>query len=455
MIKDDVEINYSNLLNEAKKDKRRRAISPNYEKIRLFLSNPQIKPSEIKINQTPNQKFFNRMASIKKSSAIGSLIKSKISPKSKIKNSTISKKNKEGKKFSVHQLVPILAPRDAVGNEVLEIRNALRNEGYNSEIYVETVHPEMAHESKNYFSLHEKLEPDILIYHLASGSKLVNEILNLHSKIILIYHNLTPEKYFKEINNGVVESIQLARNQIKTLKNHVNLTLTHSEFSTKNLKKEGYSNVRTLPYLINFSSNEVILNNELRNKFKKSVNILFVGRFVPHKKIEDILRIFAYYNTCINSNSNLILVGNFLGAEKYFKWLQYLINNTHLQNVHFFTKLNKKDLVTIYTLTDVYLSMSEHEGFGVPLIESMHFNVPIIAYNTGAISETMGTRGLLTNNKTPEDIGEVIDLIVNNDNLRKKIIQNQCRKLKDFDYNETKKKLIDYIEKIYRDEALN
>ncbi len=115
MSKDYIEINFSNLLTEAKKNQKKRQVNPNYEKIRLALSNPKIKPSEIKISQSSKRKFFNRVSSIKKSNVLSSIIKSKI-----------SKKSKNKKKYDIHQLVPILAPRDAVGNEVLTIRDALR-----------------------------------------------------------------------------------------------------------------------------------------------------------------------------------------------------------------------------------------------------------------------------------------------------------------------------------------
>jgi len=345
-------------------------------------------------------------------------------------------------------------PRDAVGNEVLAIRNTLRNKGYNSEIFVETVHPEMAHECQSYFSLPEKLVADILIYHHAGGSKLVNEILNSDAKIIVIYHNLTPEKYFKDVNDGAVKSIQLGRKQLGTMIK-VNLAVAHSNYSAQDLKNEGFSNIITLPYLIDFSSYTEKPNQELTNKFKNSVNFLFVGRHVPHKKIEDILKIFAYYNTCINSNSNLILVGNYSGAEQYYKWLHYLVNEAALEKIHFFSKLDKKDLASFYNLSSVYISMSEHEGFGVPLVESMYFDIPIIAYNAAAIPETLGKAGVLTNNKNPEDIAEVIDLIINDNNIRKKIIQNQRERLKNFDYNKIIKKLIEYIEKILSNERLN
>jgi len=173
----------SKLLYDAKKRRQKRKITPEYEKIISFLTNPPIKPSEVKLSTLHNKVSLNKIQNVKISESLRSLIKSKFSKKSRKKNS--STKNvtyQKGKK--IHQIVPILAPRDAVGNEVIAIRNTLRNEGYNSEIYVETVHPEMAHESKSFFSLPEKHEADILIYHHATSSKLVDAIIGTSAKLV-------------------------------------------------------------------------------------------------------------------------------------------------------------------------------------------------------------------------------------------------------------------------------
>ena len=235
-------------------------------------------------------KFLNKIQNLKISSSINSLKKTKLSRKSKTLNSTEDLNREKEKKIKIHQLVPVLAPRDAVGNEVLAIRAALRNQGYASDIYVEKVHPEMMHESKSYFSYKDRPKADVWIYHFATGSKLVNAILEINQKLIIIFHNITPEKYFLGINDDVVQALRLARKQLKTLKNHASLTIAHSQFSLYELQQIGFSNVVTLPVLIDFSSYDVEFNEELLEKFKNSVNILFVGRLAPHKKIEKLLK---------------------------------------------------------------------------------------------------------------------------------------------------------------------
>jgi len=447
MSHDQEENDSSRVLIEAKKCKQKRKINPEYKNIKTFFLNPKISPSEIKLNTINKSTLGKNIRSVKISNSLNSIIKSKL-------NKKFDKNNGE-EKIKVHQLVPILAPRDAVGNEVMAIRTILRNQGYSSEIFVERVHPEMSHESKNFFSYKDKFEADILIYHHATSSKLVDAILGTSAKLVLIYHNLTPEKYFKGINERAVESLKQARNQLKILKDRATIAIGHSDFSSQELHAAGFSNVLTLPFLIDFSSYDVKPLENLISKFKNSVNILFVGRFVPHKKIENLLQIFAYYKTCINNNSNLFLIGNYSGTEKYYQWLRYLVSKSGLQNVHFVTKADHRSLVTYYKLADVYLSMSEHEGFGVPLVESMYLGVPVIAFKSSAVPSTLGGAGILVGTEKVEDIGEVIDLVANDNTLREKIIHKQKERVNAFDLSKTGSEILSQIKILLGNEKVS
>jgi len=438
MSNDQEESEFSRILIEAKKYKEKRKINPEYKNIKTFFLNPKISASEIKLNTISKSTLGKNIQSLKITNSLNSIIKSKLHKK--------FDKNNGEEKIKVHQLVPILAPRDAVGNEVMAIRKILRNQGYVSEIFVERVHPEMSHESKKFFSYKDKLEADILIYHHATSSKLVEAILETSAKLVLIYHNLTPEKYFKGINERAVESIKLARNQLKILKDRTTIAIGHSDFSSQELHAAGFSNVLTLPFLIDFSSYDVKPLENLISKFNKSVNILFVGRFVPHKKIENLLQIFAYYKTCINNNSNLFLIGNYLGTEKYYQWLRYLVNKSGLENVHFVTKIDQRSLVTYYKLADVYLSMSEHEGFGVPLVESMYLGVPVIAFKSSAVPSTLGGASILVDMEEAEDIGELINLVTNDKTLQQKMIHKQKERANAFDLSKTGNEMLHQIE---------
>ncbi len=446
---DENEMSQQELMEEAKKNRKIRKVSSQYEKIKQVLNNPKMSPVDIKVPPMKGLKILNQFYSVKILESLDSMIKSKLKRNSKKRN--LKQVLKGGtKRLKIHQIVPVLAPRDAVGNEVLAIRDALQELGYDSEIYVETIHPEMSKECKNYFSNGKNLESDLLIYHHAIGSKLADAVLNSSSKLVVIYHNITPEKYFVGVNDDITKTIRAGIEQIKTLKDRTTLAISHSQFSTKELQKEGYSKIITIPFLIDFKIYKEPLNDKLIKKFEKSFNILFVGRVVPHKKIENLLKVFAYYNSCINPNSNLFIIGNHTGTERYYYWLRDMITQTRLSNVHFVTKSSNKELASYYNLADIFLSMSMHEGFGVPLVESMHFRVPIIAYNSTAIPETLGDSGILIEKEDPEDVAELIDIIRNNQKLREKIIEKQESRLKAFDFENTKKELVRNLQMLVR-----
>jgi len=330
---------------------------------------------------------------------------------------------------AVHQFIPVLSPRDAAGNEVIAIRDMLRKLGYRSDIFVEVAHPEMYQESKKFTDYAVSSPNDVIIYHMASYSKLVNSILALPGRKIMVYHNITPHEYFTGINDEIVRSCRRGREQLHLLKNGIDLAIVHSEYSKMELVEIGFKNIVVAPVYINFDKYKRESKKNLTARYANSTNLLYVGRIVPHKKIEELLQIFAYYNNCIDSNSNLFIVGNYLGMERYYMWLKNLILKAKLRNVQFVHNADDSELVTYYNLADAYISMSEHEGFCIPMVESMYFGVPIIAYDSTSIPYTLGDAGIRVNEKNFEEIAELIGLIVYDDNVRNKIIEKQKERL--------------------------
>ena len=119
------------------------------------------------------------------------------------------------------------------------------------------------------------------------------------------------------------------------------------------------------------------------------VNILFTGRVVPNKKQEDVIEAFYYYKRFIQPKSRLILVGSFAGIDKYHDQLEAYVNKLGLEDVIFTGQIKFDEILAYYQLADLFLCMSEHEGFCVPIVEAMYFNVPVIARDTSAIAWTL------------------------------------------------------------------
>jgi GT2 family glycosyltransferase/glycosyltransferase involved in cell wall biosynthesis len=354
----------------------------------------------------------------------------------------------QDEKIKIHQIVPSLRDGDAIGNEVIEIRNALRRMGYDSEIFAEYIHPNV---SKIARQLHEykKNADNTVIYHFGvAGFEITEFVKHLPDKKILIYHNVTPPHFFKNINDSIFKSCLYGRNELNTLNKFVMLALGDSEYNKYELDNHGYNNTGILPILIDFSKYNISPNKETIQKFNDDyVNLIFVGRISPNKKQEDLIKVFYYYQK-INPKSRLIIVGSNIDMEKYFDKLQKLIKKLNLTDVFFTGQTSFDEMIAYYNLADVFLCMSEHEGFCVPLLEAMYFNVPIIGYNSSAVPYTLGGCGIIVNEKRYEEIAELINLLINDELIRKKIIENQKIRLLDFDMSKTEQKLKKYIQSV-------
>ena len=235
---------------------------------------------------------------------------------------------------------------------------------------------------------------------------------------IFAYHNITPPEYFKDTMTISGCICKRGRDELKNL-TKCNLSIGVSEYNRRELVEHGFDerNSDVLPIFLHYNDYESVdLNDNLYNKFDDDfVNILFVGRIAPNKKIEDLIKTFYFYKK-INPKSRLFIIGaKFL--NDYNRELTDFVGALKLRDVYFTDKVPLSDLKTYYELADIFLCMSEHEGFCVPLIESMYFGIPIIAYNSTAIPYTLEKSGILINKKDYPEIAELINLLVEDDKI--------------------------------------
>ena len=326
---------------------------------------------------------------------------------------------------SVHQLLPSMSINDAIGNETILIQRILKQMGHDSEIYAENIHPSLKTQVKHY-SKYEISKDDIFIYHHSIGCGLMDFISSLESKIIMIYHNITPPYFYEGINKVIADLARLGLKQLEILKDRIDVAVGDSEFNRLELEKIGYKRTGVLPILLDLTKYGKPIDKNLVLQYDKTVNILYVGRIAPNKGVDEVIRIFSYYYFNVNPDSNLFLVGGYEGnSDKYYSSLQKMIDSTGMKNIHFINDADDNKLNTLYSMATIFITMSKHEGFCVPLVESMYFKVPIIAPNRTAIPYTLEDSGILVNDETYEEIGELIDVVVNDAELRKKVIEKQ------------------------------
>jgi glycosyltransferase involved in cell wall biosynthesis len=359
------------------------------------------------------------------------------------------KSSKNGGIFlQIHQILTSLSYGDAISNDVLEIKKILDSWGYASMIFSRHIHPKLADVTQFYTEYQKYSSPEnILIFHLSIGSEISEFVKTLPDKKIIIYHNITPHGYFEGINDTLVQFLKDGRKELAEYAEITDFALGDSEYNRKELEELGFKKTGVLPIIIDFELYNQIPDKKVLKKFDdKNINFIFVGRLSPNKKQEDVIKTFYYYNKFINQRSRLFLVGSYEGTEKYHAQLQNLVKQLDLRNVYITGQVDFTELLAYYKLADVFLSMSEHEGFCVPLVESMYLRIPIIAYNSTAIPYTLNGTGILLNTKNYEIVAEIADIVVKDEIIKNKLVDKQKLQLKQFEKSKIEKTLKKYIE---------
>ncbi|MDK2835606.1 MAG: L-malate glycosyltransferase [Thermosediminibacterales bacterium] len=350
----------------------------------------------------------------------------------------------------IDQILPTITYGDAVSNDTIAIMKILREMGFESDIYAENIGTKVKKIARHISEFKIKSSNHVIIYHMSTGTKLSFMMRDLKNiKKVMMYHNITPAKYFKFYNSQIYQLVKQGREQLKMLSNSFDYAIADSEYNRKELIKYGYKNTHVVPILIPFDDYKKEADDYTMERYNdEKTNIIFVGRISPNKKQEDVIKSFYYYKKYINSNSRLFLIGSYEGMETYYNLLKKLVSKLGLKDVYFTGHISFSKLLAYYKIADVFLCMSEHEGFCVPLIESMFFKVPIIAYKSSAIPYTLGDAGIMVNKKDYYLIAEMIEQVVRDEKFRSQIIKKQNERLKDFSYENVKKIFCNKIKQI-------
>jgi glycosyltransferase involved in cell wall biosynthesis len=356
--------------------------------------------------------------------------------------------NRRRHRLEINQLLPAFNYGDAIGNAAINIQKVLRQAGIKSTIYAEYIHPKMTFRAKP-SCLCPKKKP--IIYHMAIGSKLSNQIPRFQSLKIMNYHNITPSRFFEDYNEMTAQLCKEGQEQLKFLSDKIDLAVADSDYNRKELDDLGYVNTFASPIILHFEDYEQPCEPSLLDRLRANgqvTNLLFVGRIAPNKKQEDIIKVFYYYKKYINPDSCLYLVGSYKGMETYYRSLLDMIAKLDLKDVFFTGHVSFRELLSYYRAADLFLCMSEHEGFCIPLVEAMYFNIPIIAYDSSAVSETLGNAGLLVQDKDYPAIAELIDITLNSELIRRRLKQNSADRIKDLSTENAEKSFLSAIQSI-------
>ncbi|MBO5953719.1 MAG: glycosyltransferase family 4 protein [Oscillospiraceae bacterium] len=323
---------------------------------------------------------------------------------------------------------------DGMGNHAGALLNALKARGVDTQIYAKYVDPRLSHMGKN-VAEYVPSQEDVILYHLGAGSELNRKVTEYPGRLIINYHNITPPEFFADYNPALEANCRAGYEDVKFLADKVEMAISVSAYNSSELARMGYTcPLHQAPIVMDFSDYTKAPDAATVEKYSDGVsNIVFVGRICPNKKHEDLMLDFYYYTKYFNPNSRLILVGNYRGFEGYYLKLKKYAKKLGLTNVVFTGHIKFSQILAYYHTADLFLCESEHEGFCIPLVEAMHFGVPIVAYDSSAIGETLGTGGVLLREKNPRLTASVMDQILRDESLRKTILEQQKENLKRFD----------------------
>ena len=327
---------------------------------------------------------------------------------------------------AIHQVLATLGYGDAIGHEVLGIQRVLRGAGYDSEIFVQTAESRVEDLTLHYSDLRDASHPDnILIHHFSIGSRASRLAYALPDRMVLVYHNITPPGYFVDINKELVRLCFRGRRELALYKSRCDLALGDSEYNREELDALGFSPTGVLPVVPGFDHLQVADPRTASGFEDDWVNVLFVGRVIPNKRFEDLIRAFHAYKTFFNPKSRLLLVGSHAGFERYVAMLHGLIARLDCRDVHLVGHVSNEELAAYYGVADIFVSASEHEGFCVPLVESFYMGVPVLAYAATAVPSTMDGAGILYTEKDPMHVAALINAVIDDPNLVDRIVDGQ------------------------------
>jgi L-malate glycosyltransferase len=332
----------------------------------------------------------------------------------------------------VDQLVPAFHRGDAIGDEATYLRRFFRSQGFSSEIYRLTCDRELEGESREFAAFPPPAPFDVVILHFALPSPLTEALRRLPCKKMIIYHNVTSPDFFRGFSAEMVRLARLGREELRSLAPVVDLSLADSRFNTRELVDLGFKDAHVFPLFVDFSKYDRPVNALVHKLFRdERTNVLFVGRVVPNKKIEDLIKVVFYYRKYVSPLVRLIIVGKTSSLPAYYESLVRLADDFHLQpdEILFTGHVPDEDMFAIYRAADVFLSLSEHEGFCLPLVESMVFGVPIIVFNSTAVPDTLEGAGILLDEKKVDKVAELVDLVAHNQDIREKVVQGQRSRL--------------------------
>lgn len=331
------------------------------------------------------------------------------------------------------QILAGFADGDAISQEARKIRDCIRALGMESDIYAPAGRVSLAvRDQCRRFDEYRGAEGDVLLYHYSIASEASAVFAASRARRILRYHNITPSGFFRGFDEAVARQLDEARGGLSAAAGQAESIWAVSEYNAQELRALGLPRVRVMPLFYSPDDFARTVDPRIMAKFSADLtNLFFVGRMAPNKCVEDLILAFAWYHTCINPRSRLILVGSEYSCPRYFALLRLLAGRLELPNVCFEGFVSPEGLAAYYKLAHAFVCTSRHEGYCLPLVEAMAHGVPVIARRQGGMPEAMGSGGVLFDHAEPRVLAELIGRVIGDAALRQDVLASQQRRMEE------------------------
>ena len=348
---------------------------------------------------------------------------------------------------AIHQYSPSCAPGDGVTNGMFFTRRLLRELGFESEIYADYV-PEPLAAQVHTLAQFKPQEGDLLFMHHSLGQDNIAWFDALTIPKVMVYHNITPVHLLPE--EGEVRRLSaLGRQQLVQWAPDYIGAIGDSEYNSMELREANYRNIETIPLLVDTDLiRHAPWDPAAVAPLRDAINLLFIGRVCENKRQLDLLDVLAELLHFADQPIRLILAGG-ISSFSYQEKILHRIRELGLEgNVLLAGKVPNETLFGLYRIADAFVCMSEHEGFGMPLIESMLFDVPVVARGLSSIPYTLGEGGLILKDGDPREAAIVLHTLLSEPALRRRVIAGQRRNVQRFDTDHLRRQLCDYLARL-------
>src|ERR1700687_234017 len=345
-----------------------------------------------------------------------------------------------------HQFHPVIAYGDAVGNDAFELQRLFWASDVRSDLFAWEAKPEVKALVRDWHDLERLPKDALLLIHHSMGNDVISEVAKLPQRKAIVYHNITPGQYFDGINDHARRYSELGREQLRELATVAEFGFADSEFNRAELEAAGLAKTAVVPILYDWEQFDVTPDPVVaRCLADERTAILVVGQILPQKAVHDVISSFARYREG-DRGAHLYLVGSTAMSSSYLERLVRQVDDAGLRDAVTFTgSVNAEQLVAYYRGATALLTLSDHEGFCVPLIEAMRSRLPIVADEGGAIPETLGGAGILLEDKSPDAVADALERVVRDRDTRAELIARGEQRLEDFSRERVRERLKDAL----------